>query len=162
MLPATAGWFPAMRVVLHTGLGPVQVLQVHLRPPFSDSGSVVSGYFTTPPVREAEIEGFTAALDADLPTLIVGDFNEGPGGSAIAVLRERGMKTALPEFAPGETTWRWRTSLGTLHHTLDHIVYDGRLEPIDTRVLRAGRSDHLPVIAVFVAPPETGSAGTHR
>jgi hypothetical protein len=32
---------------------------------------------------------------------------------------------------------------------LDHIAYDGGLEPLSARVLRTGRSDHFPVRAVF-------------
>lgn len=40
--------------------------------------------------------------------------------------------------------------MGTIHHRLDHIVYDPRLEALSARVLGAGRSDHLPVVATFV------------
>ena len=46
-VPSPGGWFPAWRVVVDSPLGEVQVLQVHLRPPVSDGGSFVSGYFTT-------------------------------------------------------------------------------------------------------------------
>ncbi len=52
-------------------------------------------------------------MEFGLPTLFVGDFNESDGGRAIAFLAERGFRSALPEFAPGQTTWRWNTSLGT-------------------------------------------------
>ena len=34
--------------MLQTAVGRVQVLNVHLRPPLSNGGSVVSGYFSTP------------------------------------------------------------------------------------------------------------------
>ena len=37
-----------------------------------------------------------------------------------------------------------------LRTPLDHIVYDGRLEPLSVEVLDAGRSDHFPVVGVFV------------
>ena len=144
------GWFPAWRVVLRTPLGRVQVLQLHLRPPVSDGGSFVSGYFTTPKFRRMEVEHFTRCLDARLPTLVVGDFNEDRGGRALRYLRDHGLKSVLPEYQPDATTWRWNTSLGIrLTHTLDHIVYGPRLEPLEARVVRAGRSDHMPVLAVF-------------
>ena len=66
------------------------------------------------------------------------------------MLLDRGMANTLPDFAPGAPTWRWRTSLGTLRTTLDHVLYDDRLEPLSAQTLQAGRSDHLPVVAVFV------------
>ncbi len=144
-------WFPALRVVVATPLGKIQALSVHLRPPFSDSGSVVSGYFVTPEIRTQEITVFTKSLRSDLPTIIAGDFNEGAGGDAIELLEGRGFATVLPEFHPGADTWRWNTSLGEVSTTLDHIVYDQRqLEPLDARVFPRGQSDHLPVVARFI------------
>ena len=148
-LPAK-DWFPAARVVLNSPVGRLQVLNVHLRPPISNSGSAVSGYFVTPPVREQEIATFAAALDKTLPTLIVGDFNENEGGRAVRWLNANGYTSALREFAPGAQTWRWRTSyLVSLNGRYDHLCYDARLTPLRVEVRNAGRSDHLPVVGVF-------------
>src|SRR6185436_20798777 len=69
------GWFPALRLILDSPLGPVQALVVHLRPPVSDGGSFVSGHFTAPAIHEKEITRFCQALDRNLPTMVVGDFN---------------------------------------------------------------------------------------
>ena len=154
-------WFPAVRVVVDTGFGPLQVLNVHLRPPVGDGGGVVSGYFATPPVRRREIEVFAAALDPRLPTLIVGDFNEHEGGRALRWLRGRGMRSALPEFSPYARTWHWQTSVVRLGGRYDHIVYDSRLEPLRVNVRRAGRSDHFPVVGVF-ALADARSGGMQR
>jgi len=150
--PEGDGWFPALRLVLDSPLGPVQVLVVHLRPPVSDGGSFISGHFTAPAIHEREIARFAETLDHGLPTLVVGDFNEEEDGRAVAYLAraEWRMKTALPEFAPDRPTWRWPTSFGTFERRLDHIVYDFRLEPLSVEVIEAGRSDHLPVVGVFV------------
>ena len=60
------------------------------------------------------------------------------------------MKSALPEFAPDRVTWRWPTALHTFEGQFDHILYDARLEPLSAEVLDAGRSDHFPVVGVFV------------
>lgn len=152
VLPADAGWFPAMRVEVRTDVGIVQVLDVHLRPAVSDSGSFVVGHFTTPKIRRAEIDAFAAHLSPDLPTLIVGDFNESSGG-AVARLEGAGYTTALAEFAPSADTWRWSTSLGQISARLDHVMYDARLTPIDAKVLDAGRSDHLGVVVRFTLTP---------
>ena len=147
--PPEGGWFPAWRVVLDTPLGKIQALNVHLRPQVSDSGSVVSGYFTTDTIRERQIGRFVEYLDPDLPTLIVGDFNENRSGDAVAHLLQKGYTSALPEFSPYQDTWRWKTSLGTITSQLDHIAYDQKLEPVNVWVLRAGSSDHLPLVGIF-------------
>jgi len=147
--PPEGGWFPAWRIILDTPLGKIQALNVHLRPQVSDSGSVVSGYFTTGTIRERQMQRFVKYLDPDLPTLIVGDFNENRSGDAVAHLLQQGYQTALPEFSPYQDTWRWKTSLGTVSSQLDHIAYDRRLEPLNVWVLRAGTSDHLPLVGIF-------------
>lgn len=152
------GWFPALRLVLDSPLGALQVLVVHLRPPVSDGGSFVSGHFTSPAIHEKEITRFCQSLDRALPTMVVGDFNEEEDGRAITYLAgaEWKMKSALPEFAPGRPTWRWPTALHTFEGRFDHLIYDPRLEPLSAEVLDAGRSDHFPVVGVFVlASPTT-------
>ena len=150
--PEGDGWFPALRLVIESPIGPVQVLVVHLRPPVSDGGSFVAGHFTAPAVHEQEIAHFCQALERALPTLVVGDFNEEEDGRAVAYLAraEWRMKSALPEFAPDHPTWRWQTSLHTFERRLDHIIYDTRLEPLSVEVIDAGNSDHFPVVGVFV------------
>jgi len=145
-------WFPGWRVVVRTPVGDVQVLNVHLRPPLSDSGSVVSGYFTTPSVRKRQIVELHEALDPTMPTLIVGDFNEASGG-ALSYLDGQGYHDALPQFAGPQDTWRWSTSVGTVRSQLDHIVYDDQLWPVGVEVLPSGRSDHLPLVGDFERRP---------
>ena len=146
--PPEGGWFPAWRLVVDSPIGELQVLAVHLRPQLSESGSFVSGYFSTPGVRHDEMARYYAKLDPKLPTLVVGDFNEGRRGLAIGYLERRGFASALGEFRDS-STWRWNTSVGTVSAELDHIVYSAPLEPVEARVIAAGRSDHLPVVARF-------------
>jgi endonuclease/exonuclease/phosphatase (EEP) superfamily protein YafD len=157
---APAAWFPAWRLQVRTRLGLVQVLNVHLRPQISDSGSVVSGYFTTPPVREREMQAYYGTLDRTLPTLVAGDFNENESGRAVTYLRERGFRSALPEFRPGADTWRWQTVVGEVNAQLDHIVYDDTFEPLNATVIEAGRSDHYPVLATFRLADNTSEPWT--
>jgi len=122
---------------------------VHLQPPVSESGSFVSGYFTTGDERRRELARFSAGLDLRTPTLVLGDFNES-SGPASSLLAERGMRDAVTEFDAGPT-WRWRTSAGTLRRTLDRVFYGPGLLPTSVRVLESGRSDHLPVLVRFEA-----------
>jgi endonuclease/exonuclease/phosphatase (EEP) superfamily protein YafD len=148
--PPGRGWFPAWRLLFDSPIGKLQVLSVHLRPQIGDSGGIVSGYFTTPSVRAAEIEEYFARLDPELATIIAGDFNEQRGGRALDFLAEQGYRSALSEFRPAAKTWRWQTSFGRIQREFDHLVYGPGLRPLSAEVLEAGRSDHLPVVAVFV------------
>jgi endonuclease/exonuclease/phosphatase family metal-dependent hydrolase len=142
--PSAEGWFPAGRVIVTTGFGPLQALNVHLRPPVSDGGSFVSGYFTTPGVRLREMQGFVGKLKPGLATLVAGDFNEEPDGDVTEFLASQGLMSILPRLAPGTPTWRWQTAVGTIRRQLDHIAHSASLEAVS-----AGRSDHLPVVAVL-------------
>jgi endonuclease/exonuclease/phosphatase (EEP) superfamily protein YafD len=152
--PPDGGWFPAWKLEIDSPLGRLQVLNVHLRPQLSERGNVVSGYFTTPRVRFSEMERYYERLDQDLPTLVVGDFNESSRGLAVGYLERRGFKSALGEFG-GDNTWRWPTSVGTVRAELDHIVYAPPLEPLEVKVLAAGQSDHLPLVARFALRSES-------
>jgi endonuclease/exonuclease/phosphatase family metal-dependent hydrolase len=149
LAPPEGGWFPAWRLVVHTEPGPLQVLNVHLRPQLSESGSFLGGVFTTPPIRRAEIETYFPALDRGLPTVIAGDFNENGRGRAIRFLEDQGMRSAVPAASGATPTWRWQTSLGEIREQLDHVVIDRRLEAVDVRVVERGRSDHMPVVATI-------------
>lgn len=147
--PPERGWFPAWRFELEAPSFRLQVLNVHLRPQISDSGSVVSGIFGTQPIRRAEIKKYFSELEPGLPTLVAGDFNEGHRGAALAFLRSQGFRSALYDARGSEPTWHWPTSLGTVDAQLDHIAHDPELEPLEARVVREGASDHFPVVAVF-------------
>jgi endonuclease/exonuclease/phosphatase (EEP) superfamily protein YafD len=149
--PAGDGWFPAARLVVDGPFGRIQALSVHLRPPVSNSGSFVSGHFTTPAVRVKEISAFVATLPAHYPTLVAGDFNEEEDGDAVKFLLGRAMLSALRRYAPGQPTWSWPSPVGTLRRQLDHVFYDSRLDVVSAEIHVAGNSDHYPVVAVVVA-----------
>jgi endonuclease/exonuclease/phosphatase (EEP) superfamily protein YafD len=147
--------FEVKAVLAKTALGNVQALVVHLRPPVDDEGSFVSGFFTTGPARKAEVDAFLAALEPGVPTLVVGDFNEGTSGEALRSLETQGFRSVLPEYHPHAKTWGW--DVGPLHLSaqLDHIAYGTGFEPLDARVIVGGRSDHQPVIARFTREVST-------
>lgn len=150
-VPAGPGWFDALRIELESPIGPLEALVVHLRPPVSDGGSFISGHFSTPKIRTAELMHHAAHLQGDAPLIVLGDFNEDEDGASIGwISKDKGLSNALMRFAPGAHTWRWPTRLLTLEDTLDHVLYDGRLECLSAKVIREGRSDHFPVVATFV------------
>jgi endonuclease/exonuclease/phosphatase (EEP) superfamily protein YafD len=150
--PPPGGWFPALHLRVQSPLGALQVMNVHLRPQIGDSGpnvgGVVSGQFTTPPIRRDEISRYLGYLEPGTPALIAGDFNESEDGGALNRLEGRGFKSALPQFNDDDT-WRWTTSVGKVSRRFDHIVYGPELDVLSAKVVGAGNSDHLPVIAVI-------------
>jgi endonuclease/exonuclease/phosphatase (EEP) superfamily protein YafD len=145
----TGAWFPAQRLVVHAPIGPVQVLNVHLRPALKD-GSWIKGFFETPPLRRKEIEAHWKKIDARLPTIVAGDFNEDPFGRAVAYLRQHGL-ARVPTAGP--TTWRHEADDGSelLRLDIDHVMIDGRVAARNGRVLDAGTSDHRPVVVTIDA-----------
>ena len=140
-------------MVFETPLGPVQVLNVHLKPPYSQRGGWVGGYFFTRGDRKREIERFYSYCDPNIPLLVVGDFNDSPGGASVRYLKRRKMKNAVPQF-DRTPTWEWQTRVAKLRRRMDHIMYSPQLEPVSARVIRTGPSDHFPVEASFVKTPK--------
>lgn len=146
LLPSPVDWFPAQRLELSTPDGPLQVLNVHLRPMISESGSWVSGYFNTGHFRESEANAHFEKLRKDLPTIVLGDFNEEDPGVALTIFEGMGLRNAVSIEAPTETTWRWTAYSIPLALRLDHVLYPpASFELASAKVYQGGNSDHLPV-----------------
>jgi endonuclease/exonuclease/phosphatase family metal-dependent hydrolase len=73
-IPSETGWFDGWIAEFATAAGPVQVLNVHLRPPVSDRGGWASGYFNTRDDRVAEMERFYKHVKPGVPLIVAGDF----------------------------------------------------------------------------------------
>ncbi|GMV16526.1 MAG: hypothetical protein AMXMBFR56_47500 [Polyangiaceae bacterium] len=151
-LPAPEDWHPAWHTVVQTPSGPIQILNVHLRALFDGSSDPVGSYFNTGDDHVYEMDLFVSALAEDTPTVVLGDFNEGVGGPAIGFLEARGYRNALPLYHPGQPTWRAPSVANQMQMTIDHILFDGAFEPLDSFVLDRGASDHLPVVAHLELP----------
>ena len=153
LLPSPiASWFPAERLVVAAPFGAVQILNVHLRPAI-DGGSWIKGFLTTPPLRRREIESYWPKLARHLPTIIAGDFNEDPAGSAVAFLAKQGL-VRVPTHGP--KTWHYTSTHAgktsdVLAMDIDHVLIDRTFVARDARVLDDGTSDHRPVV-VTLAP----------
>jgi endonuclease/exonuclease/phosphatase family metal-dependent hydrolase len=145
-----AGWFHGWILRVATPAGPIQVLCLHLRPQIDDNGRVGPGATrVTGRIRLAEVRELEARLDPALPRLILGDFNEEESGPAVQYLTGRGYTDALPEFDRRSPTWRWRAGIIRLSRRFDHIMYSAGLHCCRAGVVRAGASDHFPVVALF-------------
>jgi endonuclease/exonuclease/phosphatase family metal-dependent hydrolase len=140
-------WFPAQRLVVDGPFGKVQMLNVHLRPAI-DKGSWLIGYQTTPPLRLKQAKAFFPKLATGIPTVVAGDFNELPEGSAVEFFAKNGL-VRVPTKGP--TTWHYAQvfkgkSVSMLSMDIDHILVDSTFAASDARVIDAGASDHRPVV----------------
>ena len=147
--PGLDGWHPAWHVVVASPVGPLQLLMVHLRPTVSRREGYTTSYFESGSARAQEIRQFTQSCNDGLVTLVMGDFNEA-SGRATSYLRQRGFRSVLPLYRPGQETWRYDKSLlGQAVDTLDHVFFPGTLAPLNAYATYVGNSDHLPVTALF-------------
>jgi endonuclease/exonuclease/phosphatase family metal-dependent hydrolase len=151
--PGPNDWHPAWHVGVETPAGPMQLLNVHLRAPLNGRDSSVESYLQTDEDHRLSIEQFRAECDGALPTVVLGDFNEGVDGEAVRVLEDNGYRNVLPLYRPGQGTWRYRSIGGQFDATYDHILFDDAFDSLNAWVTRAGNSDHLPVVAHLEVSP---------
>jgi endonuclease/exonuclease/phosphatase family metal-dependent hydrolase len=150
-IDSETGWFGAWIMKFETPAGPVQMMNVHLRPPFKGRGkmAVVRGYLFTSNDGLREMEYFFSRLDPNVPLIVLGDFNDTEQSRAVRFLMRKGFKNALRQFDRSTPTWVWRTRTVTLRRRLDHILYSPELDCTSARVHRIGPSDHFPVEAII-------------
>lgn len=147
------GWFPAILTNVVSPLGRIQCLNVHLKPPLSEKGSVnASAYYQAPDIHLKELQGFMKKTNADMPLIIAGDFNENESGKAIQWLIEQDFTDALSTYDTYSKTWLWKTSVGIkLKNRYDHILFNKDMDCIGALVQKVEASDHMPVLAVIVS-----------
>lgn len=155
------GWFPALAATIEGPLGDVRIVNLHLQPARAGIG-VVADLAAMPARHRREIGIHLERLVApELPTIVAGDFNEGDGEGAVSELATLGYRSALAEHAPSATTWRWPLGAMQIEKRLDHVLYQpGSLRCVSASVLRAGRSDHFPVVARFALPARPRPMGS--
>ena len=145
--PGPNGWHPAWHVVVDTPDGKFQILNVHLRSKHAGNGNVMSSYLSSNDDHLYEIQLFVEQCNNGLPSIVLGDFNEGLDGAAVGFLEGRGFRNILPLYRPGQHTWRSSSVANQLTQTLDHILFDQAFEPLNAWVNNVGGSDHLPLVA---------------
>jgi len=144
-------WHPAWHVGAQTPAGWLQLLIVHLRSKFTGRDDPVEAYVNVDSDHLYQTQQYVAHSIEDVPTLVLGDFNEDPEGDSVRYLESMGYENVLPLYHPGQFTWH-QASLGDqMDMTIDHILFNDFLESLNAYVLNRGNSDHLPVIGHFEA-----------
>lgn len=148
-------WHPAWLIRADTPAGAVQVLNLHLRPPVAqgDDGVYrfgVRAYFDSKKVRRAHAEELLGLMDLTVPTVVLGDLNEGDRGAAVSYMcNDKGLRRALAEHGPHTRTWQVGRGIFSVGQRLDHILHSSHLRCLDARVILEGGSDHRAVVAKF-------------
>lgn len=145
--PGPNGWHPAWHIAVDTPAGRFQLLSVHLRAPLTGRDGTLKSFRETPNDHELSIDTFAQGCSAELPIIVLGDFNEGVDGTAVRFLEDLGYSNALPLYHPGQNTWRYPSLGSQFDATYDHILFDSSFRSLNSWVTRAGNSDHLPVLA---------------
>lgn len=154
-LPVPNNWHPGWALLVSTPAGYMETIVVHLRSLHDGAGSPVNEYATWESDHVAELQSFLSKTATNeppvtLPTMIIGDFNEGPDGDSIHYLESLGYQDMLWLYHPGQFTWRAPSLGGQFTQALDHVMFDASwLVPLNSYVVRQGNSDHIPVIARF-------------
>ncbi|MGB0882341.1 MAG: endonuclease/exonuclease/phosphatase family protein [Vicingaceae bacterium] len=146
-LKNTFGWFRSAVITIKKEEDTLQLLNVHLRPPLSKKGWIgFNTYAKAQVIHVNELKLFMEKLNPDLPTLILGDFNENDDGKGLKWLAsEKKYTDALPLFDKRTETWRFLILRGRY----DHIVFNNKIKCIRARVYKLGKSDHFPVFGRF-------------
>lgn len=137
------GWIAEVEMPSFT----LQLVHVHLRSLFNGEGTPAANFFEVGDLHRAQMQLFFEKVDPDLPTVVLGDFNEGIRGAAVRWLEDRGFQNALHTFRPGQFTWAGPSVGQTYDLAIDHIMAGPAFELLDAHTSRLGNSDHLPVTA---------------
>lgn len=146
-LEFVADWHPAWHVDAQTPAGWLQVLVVHLRADFTGEGGYINSYLDVNDDHVLQAEVFTSNGAQGVPTVVLGDFNEGPNAPAVEYIESLGFRNALPLYHPGQYTWRKASVGDQLDMPIDHVLFDGWTDSLNAYVLVEGNSDHIPVVA---------------
>lgn len=135
------GVFPTIDATIDAPGGPIRVLVAHPPPPVNDFLVYA---------RNTEILWLAERCAAqDVPTIVVGDFNETPFGRPIRAFAKRTGYTSARQLVGHAPTWSMALFGVRLPHavgvTIDHCFVSHHFAPTKFRTGPNVGSDHLPV-----------------
>lgn len=154
--PVAPSKIPAMEATVSFDGTPLTLLCVHLNPPagkHQKSDSFVQTLGKNADVRKKQAATLVARYaDTKTPVVLLGDFNEEPGGEALAALEKAGWARGCSLWSSScSATWPGPTSPWPAVFMVDHVFARG-LDFVVAKTLRTGGSDHFPVMAKLQKP----------
>jgi endonuclease/exonuclease/phosphatase family metal-dependent hydrolase len=161
-IPPAGGWFGALLAEVDSPIGPVQLLNVHLKPAITKRGNFgIGAMVTASRIHFEELKGFLDATDPNKPLIVAGDFNESETKRGVQWLTDQGFDNALWKFDRRSKTWiKPLVPLVTLRNRYDHIMLSPHLQCTGAKVDRVKASDHMPVTAVIIKRPDAEVNGS--
>lgn len=152
--PPRAGLFGFYAATFTIGDRNIRVLNLHLTPILLTRGSglrdAMGALMATEEKHRQEIEAVLAAVDPDVPTIIVGDFNSLSSFEAPRRLVAAGFTdsfAAVNDQADTLPTWRWPTRPLPLALRIDYIFHSKHFRTVTSEIIQQGGSDHFPVVS---------------
>lgn len=140
---------PTAVVTIAVGDERLQVVPVHLTSPCPRCGPVVERQRFEANTRRAETDAIVAALDADTPAVVGGDFNSTRRNDPYRALVRVGFRDPQIEAGSGPG-FTWPDGSGPFVR-IDWVLARG-LEPVAARVGPPRASDHHPVVVDLAFP----------
>jgi len=152
--PPQAGLFGLYAATFSLGDRNIRVLSLHLTPFLIPRGSglrdAMGALMATEEKHRQEIEAVLAAVDQNVPTIIVGDFNSLASFEAPRRLIAAGFIdsfAAMHADADTQPTWRWPTRPLPLALRIDYIFHSQHFRTVSSEIIQQGGSDHFPVVS---------------
>lgn len=161
-LPPRHGMFGTLLAETHLVGRRVQLVNVHLEPVRLHEAEgwreVLEKYRDAEEVHAREWEVIEAALSAEVPVILLGDFNSLTSSVVPTRLRALGYGdsvAASSEAPEAQTTWGWPIEEPTVRLRIDYVFHPADLEARASRVVACQSSDHdLVAVELSWAPPE--------
>ncbi|MHB1037688.1 MAG: endonuclease/exonuclease/phosphatase family protein [Pirellulales bacterium] len=152
--PPGRGLFGFYTAMFRIGNRDVRLVIVHLTPfqmrPGDGLRDALEALSTTEDVHAAEIEAVVKTVNADQPTIVLGDFNSLSTFKAPKRLVQLGFVdsfasvTAEPDTHP---TWYWPTRPLPLSLRIDYVFHTRHFQTTKAEIIRRDGSDHYLVVA---------------
>lgn len=152
-LPVPPLKLPAMTATTQLGIAPVELLCVHLNPPagkHAKADSLATTLEKNDAVRAKQADALVARYaTVTTPVVLLGDFNESPGGDALGKLAKAGFRRGCDVKGSSCTaTFPGPAEPWPAVFEIDHVFARG-LSFSNARTVRSGGSDHFPVRATL-------------
>jgi endonuclease/exonuclease/phosphatase (EEP) superfamily protein YafD len=152
--PPEHGLFGSYSATFPCGEQAVRVINVHLSPfgiprgsTFVEGMAAISG---TESKHAREIAEILKKVDAEIPTIVAGDFNSLSTFHAPMALVEAGFIDSFASLHADPDkhhTWQWPTRPLPIKLRIDYVFHSNHFNTVDSAIIRRNGSDHFLVVS---------------